>query len=131
LDSQPALKDTIQSVIHGMQLEWSVLERWSERLQRGYARKDGHRNCWLVSGKFVDKLKQTRQIEGIAARYVLHRVAADLKQTSRFRSTLLDHLIAWMLLEATIQAPVQVWSESGLRVTWRKKQQQFQFQSLV
>lgn len=64
-------------------------------------------------------------VRGSGARLALDRLLAKVSGTSRHRSSLLSHAIAWMTNPLTKDSPIAIFSEAGVRITWRKKTQSF------
>lgn len=110
LERQPRhIEEDLDAVQELLRREWGALEQ-------------------TASSKTVVDVRTSgdaRTHSGLAARVALHRHIAQLKRSSRFRSSLVTHLAEWMQREETTAAHVSVFSESGVRATWRKKQQGF------
>ncbi len=99
----------VDAVREMMQREWAALEQSAATLSVANVRESGPATTHA----------------GLAARVALHRHVARLKRSNRVRSALIAHLADWMQRQGTTRAPVSVFCESGVHVTWRKKQQSF------
>lgn len=108
LDETPFARERVSQVHAMMQQEWKAIE--------------------MEAGKFHvpdTELLLERGIRGEAARLALERVLAKATGSLRNRSSLVAHAISWMTRPSTREAPVSVFCESGVRITWRKKTRSF------
>lgn len=106
--------------------EWSHIERTASELKKTYGVDV---DDMKLNGGLVDVLKNRHGHDGIAATLVVRNVLASAKKSQRFRSCIVEHCVDWMCHASTRLESYCVWSESGVRVTWRRKTNTFTFQS--
>jgi tRNA(Ile)-lysidine synthetase-like protein len=103
LDDVPDAHSNVSKVADLVRREWEAVERTAVR------------QCQHMS---VELLKDKGHI-GVASRLVLSHL---LQRGDRRRhSGLAEHAAEWMTRAATTARPVAVFSESGVRIVWRKK----------